>query len=253
MFTKAIVRTPGKSMISGLSSANLGPPNYELALKQHAAYIEALVDCGLEVLVLNPDEEYPDSTFVEDVALLTNECAIITNPGADSRKGEISNIRTELAKYYEIIEQIDGPGTVEAGDIMMIGSHFFIGLSDRTNEEGANQIIGILNRYGKTGSLVKLEKVLHLKTGLAYLENNNLVTCGEFLTKEEFCKFNILKIDENESYAANCIWVNNKVIIPLGYPRAKSTIVKAGYETIEVDVSEFRKLDGGLSCLSLRF
>ena len=95
--------------------------------------------------------------------------------------------------------------------------------------------------------------MLHLKTGLAYLEHNNLIACGEFLSNEEFRKFNILEIDKDESYAANCIWVNNKVLIPKGYPKAKKTIEKAGYEIIEIDVSEFKKLDGGLSCLSLRF
>lgn len=253
MFTKAIVRTPGKSLVHGLSSANVGIPDYELALIQHAKYIDALKECGLEVLVLKPDEEYPDSTFVEDVALLTKHCAIITNPGATSRKGEISGMRSILEKHFSNIEQIEYPGTIEAGDIMMVGKHFFIGLSERTNEEGAKQMISFLEKYGMTGSVVKLEKVLHLKTGLAYLENNNLIACGEFLSKDEFRKFNILEIDEDESYAANCIWVNGKVIIPFGYPNAKRTIQAAGYETIEVDVSEFKKLDGGLSCLSLRF
>ena len=135
----------------------------------------------------------------------------------------------------------------------MVGSHFFIGLSKRTNESGARQLIEYLQKYGLGGSVTGLEKVLHLKTGLAYLEHNNLVACGEFLSKEEFQRFNILRIDEDESYAANCIWVNDKVLIPKGYPRARQTIEGAGYSTIEVDVSEFRKLDGGLSCLSLRF
>lgn len=101
--------------------------------------------------------------------------------------------------------------------------------------------------------MVSLKEVLHLKTGLAYLENNNLLACGEFLKKEEFQKFNILEIDDDESYAANCIWVNDKVLIPKGYPKAKKNIESAGYLIKEVDVSEFRKLDGGLSCLSLRF
>ena len=253
MFKKAIVRIPSKSIISGLSTANIGIPDYQLALIQHKKYIEALNECNIEVIVLPPLEAFPDSTFVEDVALLTDNCAIITNPGAESRKGEIANIEKELKKHYTTIEQISDPGTIEAGDIMMVGSHFYIGLSERTNDFGANQMISILNKYGKTGSLVSLEKVLHLKTGLAYLENNNLVACGEFLTKKDFQKYHILEIEESESYAANCIWVNNKVIIPMGYPKAKKIIKDAGYEIIEVDVSEFKKLDGGLSCLSLRF
>ncbi len=253
MFTKAIVRTPSKSMVDGLTSADLGVPDYELALSQHAAYIEALQTCGVEVEVLAADEQHPDSTFVEDVALLTAKCAIITRPGALSRQGETAVLPQILAPHYTNIEEIQSPGTVEAGDIMVVGSHFYIGLSARTNENGAQQVITHLEKYGMSGSMVTLEEVLHLKTGLAYLENNNLLACGEFLNKPEFQQFNILEIDADESYAANCIWVNDTVLIPAGYPKARQTIEKAGYAIIEVDVSEFRKLDGGLSCLSLRF
>jgi len=129
----------------------------------------------------------------------------------------------------------------------------YIGLSERTNLNGAEQVISILNKYGMSGSVIKLEKVLHLKTGLSYLENNNLVACGEFLSNTEFKKFNIIEIPKEESYAANCVWINNKVLIPKGYTKAKQKIIDAGYTVIEIDVSEFRKLDGGLSCLSLRF
>ena len=253
MFKKAIVRTPGKSLIKGISSAGLGIPDYELALTQHADYIEALKECGVEVTVLDADEEYPDSTFVEDVALLTKKCAIITNPGAETRRGEIVAMKKVLEDFYENIEEIHEPGHVEAGDIMMVGDHFYIGLSERTNQSGVNQMIGYLEKYGMSGSVVTLEEVLHLKTGIAYLENNNLLACGELLTKGEFQKFNTLEIAQDESYAANCIWVNGTVLMPKGYPKARATIEGAGYKIKEVDVSEFRKLDGGLSCLSLRF
>ncbi len=253
MFTKAIVRTPGKSMVDGINTAGLGLPDYELALKQHAAYIEALKECGLEVTVLPAEEAYPDSTFVEDVALLTPACAIITNPGADTRRGETASMKKVLQDFYENIEDIREPGRVEAGDIMMVGKHFYIGLSERTNQMGAEQMIGFLEKYGLSGSVVTMSEMLHLKTGIAYLENNNLLACGEFLTKPEFQKFNILEIDVSESYAANCIWVNGTVLMPKGYPNAHKTITDAGYPIIEVDVSEFKKLDGGLSCLSLRF
>ena len=253
MFKNAIVRKPGRSLVNGLTGANLGPPDYNKAVEQHAGYVKALKDCGLTVRVLEADENFPDSTFVEDVALLTPRCAIITNPGAPSRRGEISGIKNIIRDYYKDVEEILSPGTLEAGDIMMVGSHFYIGLSERTNAAGAEQLIYILNKYKMTGSVVKLEKVLHLKTGLAYLENNNLIACGEFLSHPEFQKFNIIEIPEDESYAANCVWINGKVLIPEGYPRAKEKIIEAGYSVIEVDVSEFRKLDGGLSCLSLRF
>jgi dimethylargininase len=253
MFNRAIVRTPGESMQQGLTSAHLGLPDYQQALIQHKEYIRALEQCGLDVQILDKDERYPDSCFIEDIALLTKECAIITNPGAPSRQGETLGIRHVLEEHYTHIEEICEPGTVEAGDIMMVGSHFYIGLSARTNAEGAQQMIAFLEKYGLRGSVVELEHVLHLKTGVAYLEHNNLLACGEFLTKPEFQEFNILEIDASESYAANCIWVNDTVLIPTGYPKARHTIQSAGYNILEVDVSEFRKLDGGLSCLSLRF
>lgn len=253
MFKNAIVRIPCKNMVNGLTTAGLGKPDYKKALVQHKNYTKVLQDCGLEVLVLEADEQFPDSTFVEDVALLTPKCAIITNPGAASRKGEIDGMGKVLSNFFPNIEEIKNPGLVEAGDIMMVGSHFYIGLSERTNKEGAQQIIKLLEKYKLSGSMVSLEKVLHLKTGVAYLENNNLLACGEFVLKNEFQKFNILEIDEDESYAANCIWVNDRVLIPKGFPKAQKTIENAGYQTIEIDVSEFQKLDGGLSCLSLRF
>lgn len=253
MFKKAIVRTPSRSMVNGITSANLGLPNYELAIKQHEDYINALTKCGLKVTVLPPDENFPDSTFVEDTALLIPNCAIITNPSASSRKGETKDISIILKSYYSNIEHIKSPGTIEGGDIMMVGNHYYIGLSERTNDDGAVQMISILNKYGYTGSVILLKEVLHLKTRVAYLENNNLVACGEFIDEEEFKKFNKIKIDLDEAYAANCIWVNNKVIIPKGYPKSKVIIEDAGYQTIVVDVSEFKKIDGGLSCLSLRF
>jgi dimethylargininase len=253
MFSNAIVRKPGKSLINGITGANLGIPDYPKAVEQHNKYVQSLKDCGLTVRVLNADEKFPDSTFMEDVALLTPKCAIVTNPGAPSRRGEIIGIKNIIRDYYNSVEEILLPGTVEAGDIMMVGNHFYIGLSGRTNLAGAEQVIYILNKYGMSGSVIKLEKVLHLKTGLAYLENNNLVACGEFLSNPEFKKFNIIEIPEEESYAANCVWINDKVLIPEGYPITKQKIIDAGYDIIEVDVSEFRKLDGGLSCLSLRF
>jgi len=253
MFHRAIVKRPGKSMINGLTTSKSARPDHDLALIQHSRYTDALKECGLDVEILEADEKHPDSTFIEDVALLTKNCAIITNPGVASRRGETAAIINVIEKYYSNIEMISESGYVEAGDIMMVGSHFYIGLSERTNEPGAKQIIEYLKKYGMSCTMISLEKVLHLKTGVAYLENNNLIACGEFLSKKEFQDFNILKIDDDESYAANCVWINNRVLIPKGYLKAKKTIERAGYSCIEIDVSEFRKLDGGLSCLSLRF
>ncbi len=253
MFTKAIVKTPCKNLINGLTSTDLGSPDYFLALEQHRKYIEALRECGLEVTILKADENYPDSTFVEDAALLTSQCAIITNPGAPSRKGEIIEINDVVKDFYSNVEMIKAPGTLEAGDVMMVGKHFFIGLSERTNKHGADQLISILFKYGFTASHVTFNKMLHLKSGVSYLENNNLLLIKDLINKPEFQKYNIIPVDEDEGYAANSLWINDKILVPKGYPKTKKKIEDAGYITIELDVSEFRKLDGGLSCLSLRF
>ncbi len=253
MFKHAIVRRPGESLVDGITSADLGKPAYEKALQQHDKYIEALRSCGVEVTILEAEERYPDSVFVEDTAVLAEKCAIITNPGACSRQGEEISIKETLKKFYTHIESITAPSTLEGGDVMRVRNHFYVGLSARTNEEGAKQFAAILNKYGYTVSNVKMEKFLHLKTGLAYLENNNLLTAGEFIHRPGFETFNRIVIDDSESYAANCIWVNHVVLVPRGYPKTKAAIEALGYKTLAVDVSEFRKLDGGLSCLSLRF
>jgi len=253
MFTRAIVRKPCKNMVKGITSSKLGLPDYKNALNQHSEYVKALEKCGLSVTILEGEEEYPDSVFVEDTALLTPKCAIITNPGANARKGEIATIENAVKTFYTHIERIQNSGTLDAGDVMMVGSHFYIGLSDRTNLEGANQLIGILNKYGMTGSPVSLKTVLHLKTGVNYLENNTLLAFGEFLSKPELQNYKIIEVPKDESYASNSLWVNGIIIVPKGFPRTLDLIQKAGYKTMEVDVSEFRKLDGGLSCLSLRF
>lgn len=256
MFKNVIVRRPGKSLLEGITSApELGKPDYELALKQHDNYIDALKSCDVEVTVLEALEEFPDSCFVEDTAVLTRECAIISNPGAATRQKESSYMVDTIKKFYpeDKIEYIKYPGTLDGGDVMMVGDHFYAGLSARTNKEGIRQFIEILNKHGLTGSEVSLEKVLHLKTGVNYIENNNMLVSGEFIEKEDFKSYNKIVIPENEDYAANCIWVNDYVIVPAGYPTVEKLVKEAGYNVILVDTSEFRKLDGGLSCLSLRF
>ncbi len=171
-------------MVNGLTTANLGLPDYEKALVQHAAYVQALKTCGLYVTVLPPDNNYPDSTFVEDTALVTSACAIIMRPGATSRRGETEEIETVLRGFYSTIERVRTPGTVDAGDIMMVGKHFYIGLSQRTNAVGAGQVIQILNKHGMTASTVPLKEALHLKSGTAYIENGYMVTVGEFIGPE---------------------------------------------------------------------
>ncbi len=254
MFKNAIVRRPGHTLVNGITSAlELGKPDYGLAIKQHDAYIEALKSCGVGVTVLKADERFPDSCFIEDVAVCTKKFAAITNPGASSRKGEEKEIIEVIKKYYNDIEYIKEPGTLEGGDVMMVKDHFYIGLSKRTNREGAEQLIKALGKYGMSGSIVEISEMLHLKSGLAYLEDNVLLVTGEFINNLEFKKFNKIMIDEEETYSANCIRVNDYVLVPAGYPKTKEKIKAAGFKVIVVDTSEYRKVNGGLSCLSLRF
>jgi len=254
MIKNAIVRRPGHSLVNGITSApELGKPDYGLAIKQHDAYIEALKSCGVGVTVLKADERFPDSCFVEDVAVCTRKFAVITNPGASSRKGEEIEIIEVIKKYYNDTEYIKKPGTLEGGDVMMVKDHFYTGLSKRTNREGAEQLIKVLGKYGMSGSIVEMLEMLHLKSGLAYLEDNVLLVTGEYINNLEFKKFNKIMIDEEETYSANCIRVNDYVLVPAGYPKTKEKIKAAGFKVIVVDTSEYRKVNGGLSCLSLRF
>ena len=254
MFRNVIVRRPSRSMIEGITTADLGLPDYDLALRQHDQYIQAMEACGAKVTVLPAMEEYPDSCFVEDVAVVTPKCAIITNPGAPSRNGEKAYIVEALRAFYpeENIEYIT-EGTIEGGDVMMVGDHFYVGRSARTNEEGIRQFIEILEGWGLEGSEVPLEEVLHLKTGVNYIENNNMLVSGEFIDKPDFAQYNKIVVPEEEAYGANCIWVNDTVIVAEGYPTVLKAVQDLGYKTLVVDTSEYRKVDGGLSCLSLRF
>ena len=254
MFTHTIVRTPCRRILEGITSTpELGRPDYEKALAQHAAYIEALKKCGVDVTVLPPEEDYPDCCFVEDVAVLTPKVAIITNPGAPTRKGETASVVPVIRRFYDAVECIEAPGTLEGGDVMMVGERYYVGRSARTNAEGIRQFGAILAKYGYACEEVPLEKVLHLKTGVNYIENNNLLVSGEFVEKPCFAGYNRIRIPESEAYAANCIWMNGTVIVPEGYPAVLKAVQDAGYPTLTVDTSEFRKIDGGLSCLSLRF
>jgi dimethylargininase len=252
IFRNAIVCEPSASITDAISSSGYGKPDYVTAMKQHERYVRVLEDLGVKVRVLPPKTSFPDSTFIEDVALCTKACAIITRPAVLSRRGETDGMKEILAEYYSQVEEIFSPGTLEAGDVMMTGSHFFIGISRRTNSEGADQLIKILGKYNLTGSKISLNDMLHLKSGVSWLEKDLLVS-GEFINCREFENYRQIPIDDDEKYAANSLWINGKVLVPDGFPGTRKKIEKAGYETIPVDVTEFRKADGGLSCLSLRF
>ena len=268
MFTRAIVRPPAPNFSEGLTTSGLGTPNFERAVEQHAAYSAALEQCGVTVTRLEPDPNYPDSTFVEDTAILTERCAVIARPGAHSRRGEVMNMRGVVADFYSArpsqrvrpLLSIEAPGTLDGGDVCQAGNHFFIGLSERTNEAGAQQLAELLAPFGYSSSYIDIRKVdglLHLKSGLAYLGDNRLVVslaleCA-LPQGRATAPYEIVRVSAEEQYAANCVRVNECVLIAAGYESFARTLSELGYQTIALDMSEFQKMDGGLSCLSLRF
>lgn len=255
-FKNAIVRPPARNFAEGLTSVDLGKPDYERALRQHQAYCEALESCGLSLTELEADEQHPDSTFIEDTALITGRGAILTRPGARSRTGEVDSIGKVLRRFFSDLHRIEEPGTVDAGDVCEAGSHFFIGVSDRTNEAGARQLASLLNQFDYSSSLIdirEISNILHLKSGIAFLGNGYLVSIDELFRREEFRQYEIIRIAPGEEYAANCLSINDHVLVAEGYGLFEQRLGDLGFKTIALKMSEFQKMDGGLSCLSLRF
>jgi dimethylargininase len=256
-FTQAIARIPGSNFADGITtSSSLGMPDYSITLQQHNAYLQALKHCGLSLTLLDADLNHPDSTFVEDVAVLTPHCAILTNPGADSRKGEVTAIQPALQKFYSKFRNISAPGTLDGGDICEAGQHFFIGISERTNEAGASQLAAFLADEGYTSSnisIIGVPGILHLKSGIAYIGDNTLVLINALADRPEFKSYRIIRVDDAEAYAANCVRINDYVIMPSGYPKLQAALEAFDYKPLPLDMSEYRKMDGGVSCLSLRF
>ena len=255
-FTRAIVRPPSENFADGLTNVDLGKPDYELALRQHEAYCRVLEECGLTLTRLNADERYPDSTFVEDTAVLTEKGAVIARPGALSRLGEAVEIEAVLRRDHDRIRWIREPGTLDGGDVCEAGDTFFIGLSRRTNEAGAEQLAGFLEEFGYRSTLIDirpLSNILHLKSGLACLGGSRLLVIDELKNLAQLSGYELVNVDAIESYAANCLRVNGCLLVAAGFPVVQRRLRDLGYNGIVLDMSEFQKMDGGLSCLSLRF
>ncbi|WP_109486117.1 dimethylarginine dimethylaminohydrolase family protein [Occallatibacter savannae] len=256
LFTRAIVRIPGSNFADGLTTVDLGVPHFDEVLKQHSTYCDALRACGLELTVLDPDLRHPDSTFVEDTAILTPQVAIFCRPGAASRQGEVTAIKPAVERFYFSTFTIEAPGSVDGGDICEAGSHFFIGISHRTDAEGARQLAICLNALGYTASTIDVRgmtSILHLKSGISYIGDNTLVVMDEMASNPLFSRFELIRVSAEESYAANCVRVNNRVLVADGFTRMTADLEARGFNPLALDMSEFRKMDGGLSCLSLRF
>ena len=252
MFDYAISRKPGPDFADGLTTAGLGKPDFTRICQQHLAYVDDLRSLGLEVTVLEALPGYPDAYFVEDVAVVTAEVGVITLPGAEARKGEAAHIVAALAKYRPIA-RIQPPGTLDGGDVMMVEKHCYIGLSERTNWEGAAQLGHILQGYGFEWTAVPLAGSLHLKSDVNYIGRNTLLLTEPMLNMQIFAGYAKILVDKEEAYAANTLLVNGRLLTPQGFPRTKAKLLAAGHDIIEMETSELQKMDGGLSWMSLRF
>jgi len=254
-FTRALVRRPSRNLADGLTQAQLGAPSIGVALAQHDRYCEELARCGLELTRLPVDARYPDATFVEDAAIITRRGAVVMRPGAVSRQGEVDSVREALADLAPILGTIEAPGCVDGGDICEASGRYLIGLSGRTNEAGAAQLAGILERAGYEAATVDVRGIpglLNLKGGLASLDGGVLVAVEALAGRSELRGFDVVRVEAGESYAANCLSINGRVLLARGFPRLESALTKLGRDVVTLEMSEFRKMDGGLSCLSLR-
>jgi dimethylargininase len=256
LLTQALLRLPGDNFAQGLTQSGEGAPDPALALAQHQRYRQALEAAGLALTVLPADPRHPDGCFVEDTALLTERGAILTRPGAPSRRGEVDAIEAELRGAFPELVHIEAPGTLDAGDVCEADGHFLIGLSARTNEAGASQLAGFLGDLGYRADVLDIRgnrSLLHLKTGIAYLGEGRLLATADFPRHPALAAYEIVKVPAVESYAANALRMNGQVLVAAGYPATRAAIESLGFETVALEMSEFRKLDGGLSCLSLRW
>lgn len=252
IFTHAIARRPGREMAAGITTSRLGRPDLDKALDQFEAYVGELTDCGVEVTVLDALEGYPDAHFVEDTAVVTPELAVITHPGAESRRGEVPSIAAVLEPLRRVV-YVQPPGTIDGGDVLMIDGHFFIGLSDRTNRSGASQMGDALAGFGYTWSAVPVAAGLHFKSSVNAVGDKTLLTTRTFADHPALEGFDRIVVSRDEEYAGNTLLVNGRLIMPSGFPDTRRKLQALNKPIIELDTSEFRKMDGGLTCLSLRF
>lgn len=252
MYRTAITRRPAPTFDRGLTTANLGRPSFELMLEQHRRYVAALRELGLEVLELEPDPGHPDAHFVEDTAVVTPELAVVTRPGAPSRRGEEETVAPHLARHRPLA-RIEAPGTVDGGDVLVVGRRLLIGLSERTNRDGAEQLARALEPHGYRATRCPVGAGLHLKSSVNHVGSTTLLVTPGFAGRPELAGFDLLVVEPEEAYAANTLYVNGHLLVPAGFPATRRTLAATGLPVVELDTSEARKMDGGLTCLSIRF
>ncbi|MEM7056251.1 MAG: dimethylarginine dimethylaminohydrolase [Pseudomonadota bacterium] len=253
-FSHAITRRPARSTVDGLRAVDTGTPDLDTFLAHHADYVAALKSTGAAVIELDSLAEFPDAVFVEDSALCLPEGAIAMRPGAPSRLGEAAAMAPELAKVYGAVRHIDGPGFIEGGDILVTEREILVGKSARTDGAGVAELTGLVADWGHTvRELQTPPDVLHFKTDCSLLDEETILATPRLSASGCFEGYRVIHTAEGEEACANTIRFNDLVILPAGFPRTAETLNKAGYTIREIGNTEAAKLDGGISCLSLRF
>ena len=253
-FSHAICRAPGERLDTGLRAVDIGNPDPAQFAHDHADYVATLKQAGAEVTLLPALPDHPDGVFVEDTALCLPKGAILMRPGAPSRLGEVAYMAPALrAIYGEDMHEITAPGRIEGGDILITEREVLVGLSERTDMAGVDQLRDILSGLGHALRVVETpEGVLHFKTDCSLLDPETVLSTERLAASGCFAGYKVLHVPEGEEAAANAIRFNDVVVMAKGFPRTEEMLDKAGYEIRLIGNTEAAKLDGGMSCLSLR-
>jgi len=253
-FARAITRRPAPSVVAGLRAVDTGPPDPARLLADHADYVAALRATGAEVTVLPPLDAFPDALFVEDTALCLPEGAVLMRPGAPSRMGEVAEIAPALRAHYGELRAIAGPGHIEGGDILVTGREILVGRSARTDEAGIAGLRGIVADWGYALREVATPPgVLHFKTDCGLLDFETILATERLAASGCLDGYRVIRAAPGEEAAANAIRFNGPVVMAAGFERTAELLSKAGYDVVTINNTECARLDGGMSCLSLRF
>ncbi|WP_308917886.1 dimethylarginine dimethylaminohydrolase family protein [Jannaschia sp. LMIT008] len=252
-FTRAIVRRPADSAVDGLRAEDIGTPDLGAMRADHAAYVAALEETGASVTVLPPLPAYPDAQFVEDTALCLPQGAVLMRPSAPSRAGEVATIEPVLRDHYETVVPLTR-GRIEGGDVLVSAREVLVGLSARTDTVGVAALRAVTEGWGHSVREVRTPAgVLHLKTDCGLLADDTVLATERLAASGCFDGYRVLRVPAGEEAAANCIRFNDVVIMPAGFPRTAEMLDREGFAIVPIGNAECAKLDGGMSCLSLRF
>lgn len=226
--------------------------NVDFARSQHHEYEQALAMLGCNVHSLPAEVDLPDSVFVEDIAIVLDEVAIITRPGVDSRKPERESIAKALNPYRKLF-YIKAPGTVDGGDVLLVKKTLYGGLSSRSNPSAIEQMQFFLDAYGYLLKSVNVTGCLHLKSAVTQVAEDTLLINPDWIDKKDFDDMRFIEIDPSEPYAANALMIDGTVIYPSDYPKTQERLEAAGVHLLCVDASELAKAEGAVTCCSLIF